>query len=138
MSNDSLMLVNQLMDAWNAHDLDAMLLLYAVDYEGVDVARPTPYRGHEGARSWLEQYMKAFPDLYFTPEDILIQENTAVLVWQASGTHRGVLMNIPVTNRKVEVKGVSVLTLCEGKISRGLYIWDVAGMLRGLGLLPDL
>ena len=26
----------------------------------------------------------------------------------------------------------------DGKVVRGLYIWDVAGLLRSIGLLPDL
>lgn len=138
MPNNPTTVINQLMTAWNAHDLDALVALYTPDYEGIDVARPMPYQGVEGARASLEHYLQAFPDLQFTPEDILIQGDCAVLVWKAEGTHQGVLMNIPVTHRKVAVKGVSVLTLYEGKIARGLYIWDVAGMLRGLGLLPDL
>ena len=130
--------IQQLTDGWNRHDLELLLSLYAPEYEGVDVARPTPYRGQDGARESLVAYMQAFPDVHFTADDILIQENAVVLVWRAEGTHRGVLMNIPPTHRKVEVKGVSILTICEGKIVRGLYVWDVAGMLRGIGLLPDL
>ena len=47
-------------------------------------------------------------------------------------------MNIPPTGKKIAVKGVSILTIHEGRIVRGLYVWDVAGMLRDLGLLPDL
>jgi hypothetical protein len=31
-----------------------------------------------------------------------------------------------------------VLTLEDGKIKKALYIWDVAGILRGIGLLPEL
>jgi hypothetical protein len=47
-------------------------------------------------------------------------------------------MNIPPTGRNVEVLGTSVLTVGDGKIARGLYIWDVAGLLRSIGLLPEL
>ena len=36
------------------------------------------------------------------------------------------------------MRGVSALTLRDGKVIRGLYIWDVAGLLRNIGLLPEL
>jgi hypothetical protein len=47
-------------------------------------------------------------------------------------------MNIPPTGRSVEIRGVSMLTIKDNQVQRGLYIWDVAGLLRALGLLPEL
>lgn len=37
----------------------------------------------------------------------------------------------------VAVRGISVLTVESAKITRGLYVWDVAGLLRSIDLLPD-
>jgi hypothetical protein len=47
-------------------------------------------------------------------------------------------MRIPPTGRSIAVRGTSVLTVESGKIIRGLYVWDVAGLLRSIGLLPEL
>jgi hypothetical protein len=58
--------------------------------------------------------------------------------WQAEGTHQGPIMNIPPTGRRVQVRGVSILEVKDGLIVRGQYIWDLAGMLRHMGLLPEL
>lgn len=131
-------LAHELINAWNAHDLDRLLALYASDYEGTDVGQPGKVRGIEGARVSLNRYLQAFPDIHFTTEDVLIQGETIALVWQAQATHQGVLMHIPPTGRKIVVSGVSLLTVCAGKIARASYIWDVAGLLRGIGLLPEL
>ena len=57
---------------------------------------------------------------------------------KAHGTHLGTLMNIPASGRSVSVRGVSVFTLAAGQVSRATYIWDVAGLLRTIGLLPEL
>lgn len=137
-SDSMLAFVHQLTDAWNSHDVECLLTLYDPDYEGTDVAQAAPYRGLEGARESLNRYLQAFPDIHFTTEDVLVAGDSVSFVWKAEGTHRGILMNIPATSKKIAVRGVSILTICEGKIKRGLYIWDVAGMLRELGLLPDL
>jgi hypothetical protein len=47
-------------------------------------------------------------------------------------------MHIPPTGRFATVRGVSILTFMDGKIYRGQYMWDVAGLLRAIGLLPEL
>ncbi len=114
------------------------MTFYAPDYTGIDVAEAAPQRGPDGIRYTLTRYMSAFPDLYFTPEATLFHDDQVAMFWSAQGTHWGPLMNIPPTGRIVRVRGVSLLTVTNGKVSRGLYIWDVAGLLRNIGLLPDL
>ena len=47
-------------------------------------------------------------------------------------------MRIPPTGREVAVRGVSILTIADGKVTHGETIWDTAGLLRALGLLPEL
>ncbi|MBI4788265.1 MAG: ester cyclase [Chloroflexi bacterium] len=131
-------IVSNLIQAYNAHDLDRAARHYTADYEGIDVASAAPHRGPEGIRQSLAQYFQAFPDLEFTEEQTIVDTSHIVQVWTASGTHRGTLMNIPPTGRKIKVHGVSVLTLEGDKIRHGYYVWDVAGLLRSIGLLPEL
>jgi steroid delta-isomerase-like uncharacterized protein len=131
-------LVRELLEAWNAHDIERIKTFYAPEYEGVDVGHAEVQRGPQSVPRNVERYLRAFPDLRFVEEDIVAQGGRAVVVWKAYGTHRGRLMNIPPTGRNVVVRGTSVLTVEDGKIVRGLYVWDVAGLLRSIGLLPDL
>jgi steroid delta-isomerase-like uncharacterized protein len=131
-------LIADLIAASQAHDLDRLSALHALDYQGMDVARKEPLIGRAGARAALVDYLQAFPDVTWTTEQVLHMGNCLVLRWSAVGTHQGVLMHIPATGRRVHVAGVSILHLRDGLIWRGQTIWDVAGLLRGLGLLPDL
>ena len=131
-------LVTDWMAAYNAHDALRIASLCADDYEGVDVGRAGLHRGAGELRQVLEDYFRAFPDIVFTPEETIAESDRVVQVWTARGTHRGPVMNIPPTGRAVSIRGVSVLSLCDGKVRRGLYLWDVAGLLRSIGLLPEL
>ncbi len=135
---ETLRLVRDLLEAWNAHDLERIRTFYAPEYEGVDVGQAEPQRGPQGVSRMVKSYMQAFPDLSFVEEDVVVQGNRAVLVWTAHGKHGGELMRIPPTGRNIAVRGTSVLTVESGKVTRGLYIWDVAGLLRSIGLLPEL
>jgi len=131
-------LVTELVEAWNAHDPERVAALYAQAYEGMDVGEASPQRGPQAVRQMVARYLGAFPDLEFTEQETIVQGQRAALMWKARGTHRGPLMNIPATNRPTEIRGMSLLTVEEGKITREASIWDVAGFLRSIGLLPEL
>jgi steroid delta-isomerase-like uncharacterized protein len=133
-----LRLVRDLLEAWNTRDLERIKTFYAPEYEGVDVGQAEPRRGPRDVARTVERYLRAFPDLRFVEDDIVVQGNRAVLVWTAHGTHGGELMRIPPTGRYIAVRGTSVLTVEGGQITRGLHVWDVAGLLRSIGLLPEL
>ena len=128
-------IINQ---AWNSHDMGRVLNFYSPEYVGDDVGQASLLRGHDGLRTMLEMYWRAFPDLQFAVTDVVIQGPRLAIVWVAEGTHQGSIMNIPPTGHKVEVRGVSIIDVEDGFIVRGQYIWDLAGMLRHMGLLPEL
>jgi steroid delta-isomerase-like uncharacterized protein len=124
--------------ACNSHSVEEVLRFCSPDYLGTDISEPALLQGHQGLRTLLERYFRAFPDLHLLVTDKVVQGSQLTLVWLAEGTHRGPIMNIPATGRQVEVKGVSLIEVQDGLVVRGQNIWDLAGMLRHLGLLPEL
>ncbi|HET7478251.1 MAG TPA: ester cyclase [Rubrobacteraceae bacterium] len=130
--------VRELVEAWNSHDAGRVQDFYAPEYEGTDVGQAMPYHGPQGASRHMSGYLRAFPDLSFTQDEIIVQGARVALFWTAHGTHEGKLMNIPPTGKKIAVHGASQLVVQNGQVIRGLYIWDVAGLLRTIGLLPEL
>lgn len=125
-------------EAWNSHDIEKVLSFYSAEYIGDDVGQASLLRGREGLRTMLEHYWSAFPDLKFKVVDTLVEGDRLVIVWVGEGTHQGTIMNIPPTGHWVEASGISILEVQDGLVVRGQYIWDLAGMLRHMGLLPKL
>jgi steroid delta-isomerase-like uncharacterized protein len=138
MSEEIAQLINELVAGWNAHDLDKVTALYADDYEEEDVANKEIQRGKAAVRRTLSFYLRAFPDLQIEADEIVIQRDCVALSWIITGTHRGTMMNIPPTGRTVRIRGVSLLTVANGRLQRARRIWDLAGLLRSFGLLPEL
>lgn len=131
-------LIKELVAAWNTHDPGRVAAWYTENCSVIDVAIATPLVGRQAVRSMFEGYFCAFPDLEIVPEDIVIEDNRVALFWSATATHLGPIMNIPPSGRHVRTHGVNRLVM-EGKQVRETWtIWDVAGVLRGIGLLPDL
>jgi steroid delta-isomerase-like uncharacterized protein len=138
MNTDLTQYAEQINEAWNSHDIEQILGFYASDYTGEDIGQASPLRGRNALRSMLETYWRAFPDLKFRILSSLLEGSRIAILWLAEGTHQGTFMNIPPTGRKMEVRGVSMLDVEDGLIRRGQYVWDLAGMLRHMGLLPEL
>jgi steroid delta-isomerase-like uncharacterized protein len=138
MTTDLATFADVITQAWNSHDMEKVLRFYSSHYVGEDVGQAFLLRGHEGVRAMLENYWQAFPDLEFTVTDTVIQDSRIAIVWMAEGTHQGTIMNIPQTSHRVKVSGVSIIDVEDGLVVRGQYIWDLAGMLRHMGLLPEL
>jgi steroid delta-isomerase-like uncharacterized protein len=129
-------LVSALVQAWNAHDPDRVAGFHAPEYEGRDIAQVRPEIGPEGARQAFCRFLKAFPDLELIPDDLLTQGDRAVLLWRLCGTHRGPLLRIPPSGRWIEFTGVSMFEIRGNRVVRRFTLWDLAGVLREIGLLP--
>lgn len=125
--------VTELIEAWNARDLERMGAVYTEDCVLEDVVAPGPVQGWEAVRGWVAPYWEAFPDLRFEVEAVVAEEGRASLLWTAHATHAGPLMGVPPTGRAVAFRGASFLTLRDGRIARAIYVWDLAGLLRQLG-----
>ena len=138
MNTDLATFADTINRAWNSHDMEQVLRFYSSQYTSEDVGQAFLLRGHEGIRTMLENYWQAFPDLEFTVTDTVVHDSRVVIVWMAEGTHQGMIMNIPPTGHRVIVRGVSIIDVEDGLVVRGQYIWDLAGMLRHMRLLPEL
>jgi steroid delta-isomerase-like uncharacterized protein len=131
-------LIDELIAAWNAHDLDRVMACYDAAYEGTDVGEAATQQGIIGVRKMVRRWFRAFSDLQVEAETVIIEDNQVALGWLLHATHSGAFMRIPPTQRPVTMRGVSLMTITDGKITRGSRIWDMAAFLRNVGLLPDL
>jgi steroid delta-isomerase-like uncharacterized protein len=93
---------------------------------------PTAYRRQ------VERFLKGLPDLTFTVDDTISENDKLVVCWTITGTHQGEFLGIPATNRKVTFSGISVCLIADGKILESTVIWDVWGLLKHLGIEPPV
>lgn len=130
-------LIQELLDAWNAHDKQRLLDLYHPDFDGHDLSEGKSAGGLNDAARMIDYILTAFPDLKMESLESGVDGDRAFLFWQAEAHQLGRLMNIPPTGKAVKFHGSTVLVVHEGKIIRSRRIWDVATVLRQIGLLPE-
>ena len=95
-------------------------------------------RGSEEARRFLGAYKTAFPDLHATVEDVIAEGEKVVTRWTVRGTHRGETEEFgPPTDRQLEIEGITVHRIEDGKIAEEWERYDNLGALQQLGLAPQ-
>jgi predicted ester cyclase len=59
-------------------------------------------------RDIIHLFRTAFPDLHIEIEDQIVKGNQVVTCWCARGTHRGNLLGLAATGRRVSVTGIAI------------------------------
>jgi steroid delta-isomerase-like uncharacterized protein len=129
-------------EAFNDRDFDRVLPLIAEDAEWVNVPTDERFEGPEGVRRDLEQWANAFPDGRVEITNVHGFDGGAVVEFTGRGTNTGPLATPageqPATGRAVELEFCDVMEIRDGKIVRGRSYFDMASMMRQLGLMPDV
>lgn len=129
-------------EAWNAHDVDGALALYADDIVWQDVGSPQALQGKEGVRQYIQAWFSAFPDIKITVTNRLVTEDQVAGELEFTGTNGGPLQfapgmpAIPATGKKANGKATYFVRIKNGKAVEVHTYPDTAGMMMQLGLIP--
>jgi len=99
-------------------------------------ASPTDIVGIDSARAYYANYLTGFSDIAFTIKDVFGMGNKLVKHWNFKGTHTGVFFGIPATNKKVDIDGVTLVRMENGKIAEERDFLDNLEFMQQLGLIP--
>lgn len=123
-------------EVFNGGNFSAAEEILTADYVHHDPATADMGSGREGLEQMVTFYRQAFPDFSVKLDDQILAEDKVVERWTGRGTHQGALMGIPATGRTITASGISIHRLSGGKIAETWTIFDTAGMLRQLGMVP--
>ena len=123
-------------DALAARDAGAAALAW--DQNGVnDIVPVGIFRGPEAIRAFFEELFTAVPDVRFTVERIIADEEAASVQWRAAGTFSGgSFQGLEPNGRRVDLRGNDCLEIEDGKIMHNTGVFDGAAFARQVGLLP--
>jgi steroid delta-isomerase-like uncharacterized protein len=125
-------------DAWNAHDLDAIMAMHAPDmvFHNHTAGEEA---GGEDVRDHIAAIFRTWPDIEFSTRRLYVREGLVVQEWTAKATHastmrRGDLVAEP-TNRTIAWDGLDVIPFENGLVKRKDVYSDSVSILRQLSLL---
>jgi steroid delta-isomerase-like uncharacterized protein len=134
MSEDNKALARR---SWEVLDnLDVLDEVYADDLVWHEPDQDV--RGPEEARQFVMMYKTAFPDLSATVEDVLSEGDKVVTRYTLRGTHQGEIEEFgPPTGRQIELQGITIHRMEDGKIVEEWERYDNLGVMQQLGLAPE-
>jgi steroid delta-isomerase-like uncharacterized protein len=125
-------------DAWNGHDLDAIMSMHAPDMVFENHTAGERAEG-EAVREHIGQIFETWPDITFSTRRLYLRDGLVVQEWTAEATHasemrRGDLVAEP-TGKKIAWDGLDVIPFEGGMVKRKDVYSDSVSILGQLGLL---
>jgi predicted ester cyclase len=122
----------------NQGDFDAADQLFATDYIDHASLPPGLPSGVTGVKAFFALLRSAFPDLHYTVEVLLAEDDLVAGHVTVTGTHTGELMGIPPTGRMVRWTETHIGRFVDGKLVEHWSDNDQLSMLQQLGVIPPM
>ena len=132
-------LLERYVELYNEGDLDACMELYAAD--AVQWMHDGLFEGVEAIRERLARDLVAFPDAKYVVESFVEDGDTFADEWTFTGTNTGPFRlpdgDVPATGRPVELKGMELVEVRDGRIVVDNLYYDFMSAVAQLGLIPQ-
>jgi len=114
-------------------NIDVVDELIAEDYVDHNPALPGIAPGREGTRRYMQMLKTAFPDANHTIDDIIAEGDKVMTRVTARGTFLGECMGYQPNGNVVEISGIAVHRVEDGRLVEHWAHADIAGFMRQIG-----
>ena len=133
-------LLDRYVELYNAGDLDGVMELYAEDSS--QLMPDGTFEGRSAIRDRLAKELAAFSDLAHRVVSYVEEGDAFADEWVFVGTHTGPVVlpdgtEVPPTGKRVEVQGMELVRIRDGKIVVDNLYYDNLAVAAQLGLLPQ-
>ncbi|MBD0824047.1 ester cyclase [Aestuariibaculum marinum] len=101
------------------------------------VTSPENIVGIDNFKAYYQNFITGFSDIKFTVIQVFGQDDNIVKHWNFKGNHTGDFFGIPATGKSVDINGVTLVKMKDGKIAQEEDFMDNMVFMQQLGLLPN-
>jgi steroid delta-isomerase-like uncharacterized protein len=125
-------------DVYEEGELELVDELVSDDYELHDPSWPEEIRGRDGFKQSIETIRNALPDLSISIEHMTAEDDLVTVHFTFRGTHEGPIpeLGLEATGEEVEVVGMEVDRIEDGKLAETWVVNDTLGFMQQLGVIP--
>ena len=133
---DQTISIRRLYDLINAGDIDGFGRQLADDFVEHNENPGVPPT-KDGVVQYFRILLAAFPDIRMDVQDSFASGEKAVARLRVSGTHKGELMGIPATGKRVSVDLIDITRFGDDGLAREHWgVVDQLAMMQQLGVIP--
>ena len=134
-STTNLNVVQRFYDAYNKKQEAILNEVIADNY--VDYGHQPPGRGVQGAKSDYQDIARGLGDARFDIDEMFGADNRVAVRWTLHATHTGPFAGVSPTNKKIEVHGISLYRLHDGRITETRNLADLFALFTQLGTIEQ-
>lgn len=98
--------------------------------------RSEPMKGPAGYLAIIGMMRSGFPDIQWTIEEMIAEDDRVAARFMMRGTHRGAFFGVPPTGKKIEVQAMNFYRLVGGQFVEERGQPDIFGLLQQIGAVP--
>ncbi len=126
-------------EVWKDENLEIADEVFAGKYLSHQSDGTTLERGPEDVKKFVMEYRSAFSGIENIVEDMIGEDDRVMTRWTLRVTHTGEFRGIPATGKRITITGIGIFRFSDdGKVVESWDSLDQLGMLRQLGVVPEL
>jgi steroid delta-isomerase-like uncharacterized protein len=91
--------------------------------------------GAAAFKAFHQKFLGAFPDINVTVEDVIAEGDKVVARCTVRATHSGDSLGFAATQKPIEITGMSISRIQDGKIAEGWNNFDFMGLFQQVGAI---
>jgi steroid delta-isomerase-like uncharacterized protein len=131
-SNAADLVLEYIESVWNGADTEALARLTAPGFTYHLGGQPG--RDRPAMAAFIRLIHGAFPDWRVEVAAVVAQGGDVAVRWTGSVTHGGDFRGIPATGKRIQVSGINMYRVEEGRIAEEWEQMDSVGMLQQMGV----
>lgn len=109
-------------EVYNDKKLDLIDSIFTDDYVGHVNAHDIV--GAENAKGFIGGFLEGIPNAFYDVKESFVNDNKVTCRWVCTGTQTGNFYGMPPTNKDVNVNGITIFRIADGKIAELWNVWD--------------
>ncbi|KAJ5295025.1 hypothetical protein PENANT_c037G02482 [Penicillium antarcticum] len=94
---------------------------------------PEPLKGLSGYMQILDMMRSAFPDVQWTLDDTVIEDERVVAQFTLRGSHNGEFFGVPASGKPIQARAINMYRFKYGKIVEETGLPDIFGIMLQIG-----
>jgi len=127
-------LVNCVYEVVNKGDIEAYKEMLAPEYVWYLPSRSTKPISRKEIIEFVKMLQNGFPDFAYSVEELIAEDDIVISRFIFRGTHEGEFQGIPATGNKVEMSGIMMTRIENGKLVEDKEEYDGLGFMIQLGM----
>jgi steroid delta-isomerase-like uncharacterized protein len=126
---------DQVINAHNPAMVDSFCTADFVDHN------PDPGKSGKGIddlKASFKDFFTGYPDIHEKTNFMIAEGDTVMAHVTLTGTNSGAFGNTPATNKQIDIDGIDVIVLKDGKATERWGFFDNTKMMQQLGMMPAM